>query len=520
MRFRGKKVVGEPSAQGSFVDHIRAQSRGDGHGAFSYTQRMPELPLALLVSAATLVAVTVLIFIVVSMARRQVSHPESLARVLEEKHMGMIKDLNAGLNTLGDRLGVSQNELFDRLRNTITSELTQTRSTVGALQVKQVEELSATRETTTLKLAEMSAELQAKHDQLRNEVLTRILQTLAEQNRAEQELIQTTMRNASAQLSASMELLSKTTDVRLEQISGKVSERLEEGFKKTNETFVSVMARLATIDEAQKKIDGLTSNVVSLQELLGDKRSRGAFGEVQLENLVRNILPEIAYEFQYTFKSNGSRADCVLKLPAPTGMVAVDAKFPLENYRRMLEQGLPELERAAAQRQFRGDVKKHVDDIAGKYIIAGETSDGAVMFVPAEAVFAEIHAYHSEVVDYAMQRRVWIVSPTTLMAVLNTARAVMKDVATREQVHIIKDELGKLGKDFQRFDARMKKLADHIRLAHQDAEEVRVSSDKITKRFSQIERVELDQPDQLRNLEQVLLDASQEEEAGREEPRY
>jgi DNA recombination protein RmuC len=480
---------------------------------------MPEPSLALIVSAATLVAVIVLIFVVIGMARRQVSHPESLARVLEEKHMGMIKDLNAGLNNLGDRLNASQNELFERLRNTITQELTQTRSTVGALQVRQVEELSATRETTTLKLAEMSADLQAKHDQLRSEVLTRILQTLAEQNRAEQELIQTTMRNASAQLSASMELLAKAVDSRLEQISGKVSERLEEGFKKTNETFVSVMARLATIDEAQKKIDGLTSNVVSLQELLGDKRSRGAFGEVQLENLVRNILPEIAYEFQYTFKSNGVRADCVLKLPAPTGMVAVDAKFPLENYRRMFETGLPELERTAAQRQFRADVKKHVEDIASKYIIAGETSDGAVMFVPAEAVFAEIHAYHSEVVDYAMQRRVWIVSPTTLMAVLNTARAVMKDVATREQVHIIKDELGKLGKDFQRFDARMKKLADHIRLAHQDAEEVRVSSDKITKRFSQIERVELDQPGQIRDLEQGLLDAPQEEEAGREEPR-
>jgi len=480
---------------------------------------MPDFPVALIVSAATLVALIVLIFMVVGLARRQVSHPESLARVLDEKHMGMIKDLNAGLNSLGDRLSAAQGELFERLRNTITQELTQTRSTVGALQVKQVEELSATRETMTRKLADLSAELQAKHDLLRSEVLNRILQTLAEQNRAEQELIQTTMRNASAQLSASMEQLSKTTDSRLEQISGKVSERLEEGFKKTNETFVSVMARLATIDEAQKKIDGLTSNVVSLQELLGDKRSRGAFGEVQLENLVRNILPEIAYEFQYTFKSNGVRADCVLKLPAPTGMVAVDAKFPLENYRRMFEAGLPELERAAAQRQFRADVKKHVDDIADKYIIAGETSDGAVMFVPAEAVFAEIHAYHSEVVDYAMQRRVWIVSPTTLMAVLNTARAVLKDVATREQVHIIKDELGKLGKDFQRFDARMKKLADHIRLAHQDAEEVRVSSDKITKRFSQIERVELDQPDHMRSLEQELLDAPQEDEAGHEEPR-
>ena len=480
---------------------------------------MIEFSPTLIVAVATLVAVVVLIAVVVVMGRRQSDLPETLAHALEEKHIGMIKDLNAGLNSLGDRLGGAQSELFDRLRTTITQELTQTRSTVGALQVRQVEELSATRETTTLKLAEMSADLQAKHDLLRSEILTRILQTLAEQNRAEQELIQTTMRNASAQLAASMELLTKTTDSRLEQISGKVSERLEEGFKKTNETFISVMERLATIDEAQKKIDGLTSNVVSLQELLGDKRSRGAFGEVQLENLVRNILPENSYEFQYTFKSNGVRADCVLKLPAPTGMVAVDAKFPLENYRRMFEPGLAEPERLAAQRQFRADVKKHVDDIAAKYIIAGETSDGAVMFVPAEAVFAEIHAYHSEVVDYAMQRRVWIVSPTTLMAVLNTARAVMKDVATREQVHIIKDELGKLGKDFQRFDARMRKLADHIRLAHQDAEDVRVSSDKITRRFTQIERVELDQPDQIRSLDQSMLDVEPADEAGGEEPR-
>jgi DNA recombination protein RmuC len=172
-----------------------------------------------------------------------------------------------------------------------------------------------------------------------------------------------------------------------------------------------------------------------------------------------------------------------------------------------------------AQRQFRADVKKHVEDIAGKYIIPGETSDGAVMFVPAEAVFAEIHAYHPEVVDFAMQRRVWIVSPTTLMAVLNTARAVMKDVATREQVHIIKDELSKLGKDFARFDQRMKKLADHIRLAHQDAEEVRVSSDKITRRFNQIERVELDQLEQVREFESALLDSPLEDESGTGETR-
>jgi DNA recombination protein RmuC len=480
---------------------------------------MLEISLALIVTAATLVAVIVLIFVVIAVGRRKSDLPETLARALEEKHMGIIRDLNAGLNSLGDRLGGAQGELFDRLRTTITQELTQTRSTVGALQVKQVEELSATRETTTLKLAEMSADLQAKHDLLRSELLTRILQTLAEQNRAEQELIQTTMRNASAQLATSMELLTKTTDSRLEQISGKVSERLEEGFKKTNETFVSVMARLATIDEAQKKIDGLTSNVVSLQELLGDKRSRGAYGEVQLEHLVRNILPENAYEFQYSFKGNSVRADCVLKLPPPTGMVAVDAKFPLENYHRMFEIGVTEPDRIAAQRQFRADVKKHVDDIAGKYIIAGETSDGAVMFVPAEAVFAEIHAYHPEVVDYAMQRRVWIVSPTTLMAVLNTARAVMRDVNTREQVHIIKDELGKLGKDFNLFDQRLGKLADHIRQAHEDTEKLRISGDKLTRRFGRIEAVELDQPGQIQDLKQELLDAPQDDEPGGEEPR-
>jgi len=478
---------------------------------------MPELSLALILSAATLLAVIVAIFIVLGVSRRQESDPRNIAQELDMKHLLMIKDVNAGLNTLGDRLSASQTDLLDRLRNTVSSELTQTRSTVGALQVKQVEELSATRENTAIKLSEMSAELQAKHELLRNEVITRILQTLAEQNRAEQELIQTTMRNASAQIATSMELLAKSTESRLEQISGKVTERLDEGFKKTNETFVSVMTRLATIDEAQKKIDSLTTNVVSLHELLGDKRSRGAFGEVQLEHLVRNILPEDSYEFQYTFKGNGVRADCVLKLPAPTGMVAVDAKFPLENYRRMYEVGLPESDRAAAQRQFRSDVKKHVEDIAGKYIIAGETSDGAVMFVPAEAVFAEIHAYHSEVVDYAMQRRVWIVSPTTLMAVLNTARAVMRDVNTREQVHIIKDELGKLGKDFNLFDQRLGKLADHIRQAHEDTEKLRISGDKLTRRFGRIEAVELDQPGQIRALEQASLDSLQDDDPGAEQ---
>ena len=295
-----------------------------------------------------------------------------------------------------------------------------------------------------------------------------------------------------ANLGQTTEKLNAKIDQRLDQIAGKVNERLDEGFRKTNETFVNVMQRLATIDEAQKKIENLTSSVVSLQELLGDKRSRGAFGEVQLEALVRNVLPPAAFEIQYTL-SNGARADCVLRLPPPTGLVAVDSKFPLENYHRMLDREANQADRALAQKQFRADVRKHVDDIARKYIVAGETSDGAVMFVPAEAVFAEIHAYSPEVVEYANAKRIWIVSPTTLMAVLNTARAVLKDVETRKQIHVIKEELTKLGMDFRRFDERMKKLADHIRQAHQDAEDVQVSSRKISQRFLQIEAAEIEE---------------------------
>ena len=304
-------------------------------------------------------------------------------------------------------------------------------------------------------------------------------------------------------LADSSERLSAKIDQRLDQIAGKVDERLEEGFRKTNDTFVSVMQRLATIDEAQKKIENLTGSVVSLQELLGDKRSRGAFGEVQLEALVRNVLPGAAFELQYTL-SNGTRVDCVMRLPPPTGMVAIDSKFPLENYHRMFDREIEETERAAAQRQFKADVRKHVDDIARKYIIAGETSDGAVMFVPAEAVFAEIHAYHQEVVEYAIGKRVWIVSPTTLMAVLNTARAVLKDVETRRHIHVIKEELGKLGLDFQRFDERMKKLADHIRQAHEDTQDVQVSSRKITQQFLKIEAAELERPAEAEPVQERL----------------
>ncbi|CAN4271715.1 COG1322 Predicted nuclease of restriction endonuclease-like fold, RmuC family [Methylophilaceae bacterium] len=391
---------------------------------------------------------------------------------LEEKHRVMLLDFNDGLNKLGDRLSASSQETSERLRASVANELQSTRQAMQALQLAQNSNLALTRES----------------------IMEKLHTTLAEQGQAQQALINDTMLKATTTLSLSIESLSKAVDNRLEQIGGKVSDRLDEGFKKTNQTFVDVMARLATIDEAQKKIDGLTTNVVNLQELLGDKRSRGAFGEVQLEALVRNVLPVNTYAMQHTFE-NGTRADCALFLPEPTGTVAVDSKFPLENYQRMLDSKLSEAEQLVAEKQFKLDVKKHVDDIAKKYIISNVTSDGAVMFIPAEAVFAELHAYHQDVIEYAMNKRVWVVSPTTLMAVLNTARAVLKDVETRKQVHVIKEELAKLSKDFGRFDQRMKKLADNIRQAHENAQDVHISSQKITQRFAKIERVELaDQP--------------------------
>ena len=381
----------------------------------------------------------------------------NLEKLLEEKHRSMIVDINDSLN-----------KSTDRLNKTVTEELKSTRKSLNDLQLAQQEALS----------------------KIREEITDKIHKTLSEQGKAQQETLQNSLQNTALQLIASVETLTKSVDKRLEAITGKVQERLDEGFKKTNQTFISVMERLATIDEAQKKIDGLTTNMVSLQELLGDKRSRGAFGELQLEGLIKNILPPDSYSFQHTF-SKGVRADCVLFLPDPTGTVAVDSKFPMENYQKMFDVNLTDIDKAKAQKQFKLDVKKHINDIATKYIIIDETSDGAVMFLPAEAVFAEIHAYHPELIQEAMAKKVWIVSPTTLMAVLNTARAVLKDVETKKQVHIIKSELGKLGKEFNRFDTRMKKLADNIRQAHENAQDVHITSQKITQRFTQIEKVEL-----------------------------
>ncbi len=285
--------------------------------------------------------------------------------------------------------------------------------------------------------------------------------------------------------------LTKSTDDRLQAISMQVEKRLADGFDKTTKTFNDILKRLALIDDAQKKITELSTNVVSLQEVLADKRSRGAFGEVQLNALLRNVLPEQHFSLQHTL-SNGKVADCLIKLPKPTGNVVIDAKFPLESFKKMMDNTLASTDRKQAERQFKTDIKKHINDISGKYIIDDETSDGAIMFIPAEAVFAEIHAHHSDLVELANTKRVWLTSPTTLMAILTTARSVLKDEATREQIHVIKAHLSDLAVDFSRFRSRFDNLARHIDQAATDVKQIHTSASKISNRFEKIEQVELD----------------------------
>jgi DNA recombination protein RmuC len=308
-------------------------------------------------------------------------------------------------------------------------------------------------------------------------------------------------------LTTHLKTLTEEIRAQLNQVTQQVNQRLAEGFEKSTSTFTDIVKRLTIIDEAQKKIAELSTHVVSLQDILVDKRARGAFGEVQLASLIANMLPSNHYSLQYTL-SNQKRADCILFLPDPTGNIVIDAKFPLETYQKLMNTDRASYERKSLQQQLKQDLQKHIKDIASKYIIPNETADSAFMFIPAEAIFAEIHANYPEVIALSQRLKVWLVSPSTLMAVLTTARAVLKDDATKRQVHIIQEHLQALADDFQRFDKRMDKLTKHIDLAQQDASEVNVSAKKITRRFHKIESVELDTLDSA-DLKNKKLESSE-----------
>ncbi|MFP4457035.1 MAG: DNA recombination protein RmuC [Clostridia bacterium] len=288
--------------------------------------------------------------------------------------------------------------------------------------------------------------------------------------------------------------LKSEIDKHLSSISDKVDERLMEGFKQTNETFSNILARLSKIDEAQKNIESLSSDIISLQDVLTDKKTRGTFGEVQLSQLLAAVFGDKndgVYELQHKMPNN-KISDAVIKTPEPLGLIAIDSKFPLENYRRMIDRELHEHQRAQASRDFKMNVKRHIDHIAERYIVPDYTSNQAIMFIPAEAVFAEIYAYHEDLVKYSQEKRVWIVSPTTLMSVLTTIQVVLQNMEREKFASIIHDELKKLGEEFKRYRRRWNKLRTHIDRVSDDVRNVHITTEKISSKFEQISNAEVE----------------------------
>ena len=277
---------------------------------------------------------------------------------------------------------------------------------------------------------------------------------------------------------------------RLADVGRRVGDSLEKSGEKTNENLSKLRERLARIDEAQANITNLSSQVVSLQDILSNKQARGAFGEFQLGQLVQDALPKDSYDFEVTL-GNGRRVDCLIRLPNPPGPVGVDAKFPLEGYRALVE-AQDEAAQKEAARAFRVAITKHITDIADRYIIAGETADSALLFLPSEAVYIELQSNFRDLVEAAHRKRVYIVSPTTLWGALTTMRAVFRDVRLREQAHLIQAELEKLLTDVGRLDDRVSNLQVHFRKASEDIDQIRVSSDKVTKRADRMSELELD----------------------------
>ena len=287
--------------------------------------------------------------------------------------------------------------------------------------------------------------------------------------------------------------LNDNVEKRLMIINDKVNERLDQNFEKTNKTFTNVLERLSKIDEAQKKIETLSGDIVSLESILTDKKSRGIFGEVNLHHILSTIFGDKndkIYRMQYTM-STGVIADSVLFAPEPLGTIAIDSKFPLENYQKMLDHKIDKEERNIYEKMFKSDVKKHIDAISTKYIIPGETSDQAILFLPAEAIFAEINAYHQDIIDYAYKKRVWITSPTTLISTLTVVEMIIKNIERDKYTQIIHEELNKLGIEFSRYKERWDKLSRSIQTVNKDVENFSITTDKLSKKFESINRVEI-----------------------------
>ncbi len=297
----------------------------------------------------------------------------------------------------------------------------------------------------------------------------------------------------STSLKNDFERQNETIERRLNVINDKVNERLDVNFEKTNKTFSNVLERLSKIDEAQKKIDGLSTDIISLQSILTDKKTRGIYGETNLSLILSSVFGERndkIYRLQYTLP-NSTIVDAILFAPAPLGTIGIDSKFPLEHYEAMTDRNASKLERELAEKNFKIDVKKHIDAISSKYIIDGVTANQAIMFLPAEAIFAEINAYHPDLLSYAYKKRVWLTSPTTLMSTLTIISMIIKDMQRDKYAKVIHEELNKLGIEFGRYKERWDHLSKSIETVNKDVLSIHTTTDKITKRFDEINNVDI-----------------------------
>ena len=308
-------------------------------------------------------------------------------------------------------------------------------------------------------------------------------------------------------INENFEKLSQKIENRLDVMNMKVEERLSKGFEETTKTFGNVLERLSKIDEAQKKIEALSSNVVSLQDILTDKKSRGIFGEIQLYQILSSVFGEKndkLYQKQYKL-SNGTIVDSIIFTPEPLGNIAVDSKFPLENYRKMYNNDLSQIERENARKDFVTDLKKHIDAISSKYIIKNETSEQAILFLPAEAIFAEINAYHTDIIEYAYKKNVRIASPTTLVSVLTVIQVMMTNLERDKYANIIQQELEKLNVEFTRYRTRWDNLQKDIEKVSKDVKEINTTSNKISKRFTEISNAKFEEKIGNNNVENLKI---------------
>ncbi|MFQ5438363.1 MAG: DNA recombination protein RmuC [Paracoccaceae bacterium] len=309
---------------------------------------------------------------------------------------------------------------------------------------------------------------------------------------------------AQSQLSTQAKMI-QSLEARITDMQKGMSDTLSAGTQRTTKTLAELQERLATIDKAQTNIEKLSGDVLSLQDILSNKQTRGAFGEIQLNDIVGKALPSDSYTLQATL-SNGKRADCLIHLPNPPGPIVIDSKFPLEAYDRLVAAGT-KAEITVAARDFRTSVRGHIKNIAARYIIEGETADGAILFLPSEAVYAELHAKFSDVVREGFAARVWIVSPTTCMATLNTMRAILKDARMREQAGAIRKELGLLHKDVERLGERVGNLDRHFTRAAKDISEIKISAEKAGNRARRLDAFDFEDTEpEIASADVVRLD--------------